>query len=206
MTIVVATSVPLRVDARVRGDRLELAIVLRNDTRAPIHPMLLDPTGTRAWWHCQHGGDDCIVVGAGRFRPAPWAAATAMPVWPTACALPPGESLQLGVTRRLPLIEDALALWGEHDPSAWPVSERSRIIVAIECVLAVRGRPARLPSGAELVAGAAKRIELALGETTLASPIATRRTPMLLTPLGDPPHSMLDAWLPEPLRRNTAPG
>lgn len=203
MTIVPATGLPLHVDARVHGDRLELAIELRNETSTPVHPLVLDPTGNEPWWRLHDGGDDRVVVGAGRFRAAPWAPATAMPAWPSARALAAGQGVRLQLTRRVPLVEDGLTLWGEHDPSHWPVVERSRIVVVIECVLTVRGRPVRLPGGAELVAGAAKRVALAIGETSLASPIAMRRTPMLLTPLGDPPHAVMDGWLPERLRRHS---
>lgn len=201
MTIVPATDLPLHVDARVADDRLELTLALRNETRAPVHPLVLDPTGNEPWWRLHDGGDDCVVVGAGRFRPAPWAPATAIPTWPTGRALAPRECVRLVLARPLPLVEDGLVPWGEHDPSHWPVVERSRIVVVIECVLAVRGRPVRLPGGAELVAGAAKRVALAIGEMSLASPIAMRRTPMLPTPLGDPPHAVMDGWLPERLRR-----
>lgn len=202
MTILVAKRLPLRVEARVDGDRLALAIELRNDTAAPVHPLWLDPTGTAPWFRVQATGDDGVVVGAGRFRPAPWAAATAMPAWPTARALAAGEAVQIHLTRALPLVEDGLVPWGEHDPQTFPTSLRARIVVAVECVTAVRGRAVRLPSGAEQVAGAAKRVELAIGETTSSQSIAMHVTPLLWTPLGDPPHAALDAWLPEPLRRS----
>lgn len=185
------------VPAAGQAGPLILDVGIFNASAKPIWPLCLDPTGA-ALWPRVHAISDAVVLGFGRFRAAPWDPASARPIWPTARRLEPRSGATLGVELPLPMQESGLSVVGSVESA---IAALDRVWIAIECVRKLAGKVQRWPNGAEDVAAAAKRIDLALACVTLPQPVAVQRVVSAPGPLGDGPHCAMNAWLPVALQR-----